>query len=474
MRHRLTFSRSNSNNPRDRSMTVNLSTETTRPDCRRLRSASSPQSPTHEEPTWDISDPNSSRGYSYTDEPGYFRHDSPLIDRQEVDEDLEADIKHACALLSHSIDRGIPAGLSYQSAVPDWTKGSRVAGQSSANAVPSSLDQHSHLLPAPKPTDSETDSSKKHDSGVDMSLSPSGQQRGPCRNSVSGTDTSRFYNKRSQSSDSPPPISSAHRSRGQSLTETIEKDQPWDRSYSSSLVPFPYSSPIQQSKWNTDPLLDSPVSPVSPPNEPDKILESVRLHTRTSSQKHEESNKPDPSPITPSTHSLGSAGMTWLRASRDMQRLADEERARRPKPPNRFYSSNSRTITESNCEWLTKEFWEDREPSLYGDASSLSLSAAMSAAMGNGSRAGSETPGRLGSLSMNGDSPGYPYRMWAGQGHSGGMSSSDEFKHQETVYVVPGEAVTSRRWKRASVMLRRLAGIGRRKGLKTGNGDVVC
>ena len=63
-----------------------------------------------------------SRGYDFTDEEGFFRPETPLLGRQEIYEDLLADVKHACALLSHSIDRGIPAGLSYQSTVPNWTE----------------------------------------------------------------------------------------------------------------------------------------------------------------------------------------------------------------------------------------------------------------------------------------------------------------------------------------------------------------
>ncbi|KAJ5146248.1 uncharacterized protein N7515_000812 [Penicillium bovifimosum] len=456
MRRRLTFSRSNSEHTRDRSLTVVSPSETSRPDSR-PRSASSPQSPTQDEPTWD-SNRNSSRGYSFTDEPGYFRPDSPLIDRQEVEEDLEADIKHACALLSHSIDRGIPAGLSYQSAVPDWTNGNKIAGQPTANIAPSSLEQDVPLLSAPKPTDPGTDSTKKHDSGVSMSFNSPGQQRRPYGNSVSGTDT-RFYNKQSQSQSASPP---------HSLAATIEED--WKRSYTSSLDPFPYSPPNQHNNWTTDPLLDSPVSPVSPPNEPEK-LEPVWSNTRTS-QNHA-SNKPDPSPISPLAPSLGEAGRTWLRASKNLE----EER---PKPSGRFYSSNSRTITASDSrQW--KDSWEERVPSLYGDAS-------MGAVMGNGSRNGSswgdgtKTP-KMGSLSTDEDSSGaYPYRVWAGNGHDRGMSCAslgfgveDGFKHRENVYVVPSERS---RWKKASVLFRRLAGLRRRKGEKSGSangdGDVVC
>jgi hypothetical protein len=482
MRRRLTFSRSNSDRNEDRSLTMVSPIETSRPGSR-PRSASNPESPNHDEPTWDSSNPNSSRGYSFTDEPGYFRPTSPFIDRQEVEEDLEADIKHACALLSHSIDRGVPAGLSYQSAVPDWTNGNKVAGQPSANVAPSSLDQHILLLSAPKPMDPETDSTKKHDSGVSMSLTSPGQPGRPYGNSVPGTDTSRLYNK--QSSASPPHSPSALRSRGQSLAATIEEDQPWERSYTSSLIPFPYSPPTHHSKWTTDPLLDSPASPVSPLNETDKRLEAVPSNRR-SSQKSKPNNKPDPSPMSPSIPSLGEAGRTWLRASKDVQRLADEEKAKtkpKPKPSGRFYSSNNRIASAFDSrEWLAKNFWEDRDPSLYGDVSSLS------AAMGNGSRTGSSSrhgPGtpRLRSLSNNEYLPGeYPYRLWARSGPGRGVSCSslglrDEFKHQENVYsvVVPSEPVKSRR-KKASVLFRRLAGFGRWREEKKGDGDgdVVC
>ncbi|CAG7942428.1 unnamed protein product [Penicillium olsonii] len=116
IRNRFSFSRSSS--VRDRTPKVSPVTETS--SSSRPRSATTPESLTPS--LMENQDIEPSRGYDFTDEEGFFRPETPLLGRQEIHEDLLADVKHACALLSHSIDRGIPAGLSYQSTVPNWTE----------------------------------------------------------------------------------------------------------------------------------------------------------------------------------------------------------------------------------------------------------------------------------------------------------------------------------------------------------------
>ncbi|KAJ5462918.1 hypothetical protein N7475_007862 [Penicillium sp. IBT 31633x] len=468
MRHRLTFTRSSSTRSRSTTMVSPIVTSLPSP---RVRSASSPESPTHDGPTWDSIDANANRGYTFTDEEGYFRPASPFIDRQEIEEDLEADIKHACALLSHSIDRGIPAGLSYQSAVPNWTDGKQPVGQPSGDVSLSFLDQHILFLQAPKPNNRQTESSKKHDSGVDMSFHTPSQHGISHANSVPGTDaTGRFYNQ-------PPP---SHHHTAHHHQHHPDPHAPGARrSYSASSAIFPYSPPLSSEENCNSTRLSSPVSQL---NETDKELTTASC-TPKANPKHTHKSAPKSHTSTPtvsSEPSLGEPGQNWLRASKNIQRLIEEEkanaaRAKRAKPSGRFYSSasNQRTSSFDSREWLAKNFWEDRDPSLYGDASS------MYAGVGTASRSGTTTP-RLGSFSTNGEElpglGGYPYQAWAGP--SGGMSYSssclgDEFKHQENVFsaAVPSEPRKFNRRKKASLLLRKLAGLGlRRKGQRGGNG----
>ncbi|KAJ6132161.1 hypothetical protein N7471_007376 [Penicillium samsonianum] len=469
IRHRLTFTRSSS--ARGLESTLVSPIEASLPSSR-PRSATNPESPIHDEPTWDIRDPDFHGGYSFTDEPGYFRPTSPFIDRQEIEEDLEADIKHACAMLSHSIDRGIPAGLSYRSAVPVWTDGQNPAGQPSVDAAPSSLKQRVILLSAPKPISPETESTKKHDSGVGMSFNSPSQPGRPYGNSVSRTGSSaRFYNK--QPSASPPHSPSPGiRSRSHSLATTIEEDNQRERSYSTSPVPFPYSPPQFNSEWASKPTtLDSPVSSL---NESDRKFEATESELETEPQNENATNnekKPETSPPAISAQEApfpGGAGRTWLRASRDLQRLIDEEQARitqanKTKPLTRFYSSyNQTTVSFNSREGQTKNFWEDRDPSFYAR-----LSPASSLGTGRGTVSRPETGNpRLGTASTNGeDLPGgYPYQTFAGSSCGMSYSSSclgDEFKHQESVYSVamPGLPVKNNRRKKASILLRKLAGL---------------
>ncbi|OQE22864.1 hypothetical protein PENFLA_c012G01503 [Penicillium flavigenum] len=472
IRRRLTFTRSSS--ARDLESTL-VSPIDASPSSSRPRSTTYSESPTHDEPTWDSRDPNPEGGYSFTDEPGYFRPASPLIDRQEIEEDLEADIKHACAMLSHSIDRGIPTGLTYRS-VPARTDGQNPAGQPSGDVAPSSLKHHAILLSAPRPIKPETESTTKHDSGVGTSFTSPNQPGGPYDKSVSDTDTSaRFYNK--QPSASPPHRASpGPRFRSQSLATTVGDNQR-ERADSSSPVPFPYSPSQSNSEWVSKPTtLDSPVSS---PNESEQKFEATESELET----EPEANEPETASSAIPPHKapyLDGAGGAWLRASREIHLINAENpttiEPKTTKPLTRFYSSYNQTTGSFNsCESPTN-FREDREPSVYGKVSPASPLGAGGATV---SRPQTGNP-RLGSASTNEERlPGrYPYQSFGGSSRRMSYSSSclgDKSKHQERVYsvVMPGSSPKNNRRKKASLLLRKLAGLGaRRKG--NDNGNEVC
>ncbi|KAJ5350016.1 hypothetical protein N7541_007743 [Penicillium brevicompactum] len=473
MRNRFTFSRSTS--LRTRASTVSREPES--PESR-PRSATNPESPTYNLMEHNNSI-NPSKGYEFTDEIGYFRPASPLISRQEIHEDVVADVKHACALLSHSIERGIPAGLSYQSTIPNWTvpnlsgkpksrpTGKRKPGSRKAEK-PTSLDHPVPVPPIPKPIEHEPETTKKHDSGVGMNYeSPKPNQTGrgrPHGNSTSGTVSSaRFYNKQSSTtSGSPSEHRARSRSRSPSLTGSIQLE-PQQLSISSSNIPSQYSPQNSQSA-STDPTLDSPVSPL---NEADKQLQALETKLKSKSQNTNQNPNQKSTPISPSVPNLSSAPRTWPSLANikntPTQTSQDAKENKKAKTSSRFYSgSNATTSAFDSREWLTKTFWEDRY-SVYGEST---LSLGMS---GTASRRGSGTP-RMGSVSTT-EEANYPYGTWAA---TRGMSYSstclaDEFKHQENVYscvVQPRMSEVPRgRREKASLLLRKLAGLrmGRRE-----------
>ncbi|OQD88381.1 hypothetical protein PENANT_c004G00385 [Penicillium antarcticum] len=469
MRHRLTFTRSSLT--RDRACTMVSSGEVS-PCSSRPRSATNPESPTYGENTmWDSID--ASRCYNFTDELGFFRPASPFIERQNIDEDLVLDIKHACALLSHSIDRGIPIGLSYQSAVPDWTN--KKAASQSTTEISTSVDQNT-LLSSAKPIEPATDANTEmHDSGVGMSFNSPQQTGRPYGNSVS---SARFYNK--QSSVSPPhsPTSERARSRGESLVQSladrgsIQPDYPLRlaRSHSSSPVPFPYSPDQANDEWRSGQT--TPPSPIIENPQTEKEQSTATI-TVSETEINASTTSTTSETETPTPPCLGEEGQTWLRASKDIQRLADEEKQKqketafkKEKPSNRFYSSNANATSQifDSREWLTRNIWESRDPSIYSETP-LSANA-------NGE-------GRWGSVSTSGDESsrhgGYPVQWWAGPDAASSRNLSyssssypvNEFKHQETAYsVVVPSLHPRRRREKAQLLLRKLAGFGggRRRG----------
>ncbi|CAG8026718.1 unnamed protein product [Penicillium nalgiovense] len=481
IRRRLTFIRSSSARGLE---STPVSPIDASPSSSRPRSTTNPESPTHES-TWDSRDPNSEGVYSFTDEPGYFRPASPLIDRQEIEADLEADIKHACAMLSHSIDRGIPTELTYRSAMPVRTDGQNPAGQPSGDAAPSSLEQHAILLSAARPIKPETGSTTKHDSGVGTSFSSPNQPGRPYENSVSGTDTStRFHNK--QPSASPPHSASpGPRFRSQSLATTVEDNQR-ERANSSSPVPFPYSPPQSNSEWISRPTtLDSPVSSLNESEQKFEATESeLETEPKTKSATKTIETKPETSssavPPQEAPYLDGAGGGAWLRASREIHLINEEKpttiEPKTTKPLTRFYSScNQTTGSVNSCEWPT-DFREDRDPSVYGKVSPASPLGAGRATV---SRPQTGNP-RLATASTNEEklSGRYPYQSLAGSGRGVSYSSSclgDESKHQERVLSVamPGSLSKNNRRKKASLLLRKLAGLGPRRKVND-NGNEVC
>lgn len=57
------------------------------------------------------------RYYDFVDTPGHFRPSSPLIERQQLPPELEADVRYACKLLFLAIERGKPVRDSTQSEI---------------------------------------------------------------------------------------------------------------------------------------------------------------------------------------------------------------------------------------------------------------------------------------------------------------------------------------------------------------------
>lgn len=404
----------------------------------------------------------SNPGYNFTDEMDYFRPDSPLIERQEIHEDLVADVKHACALLSHSIDRGIPAGLTYQSTVPDWTRQQQPAGQPSAD-LPSSFEQHIMVISTAKPIHPESESTKKHDSGVGMSFSSPDQLGEPYGNSLPGAEPGRFYNRQSSPSPSTPSENNS-RSRSSSLADSIQPD-PRELSFCSSPVPFPYSPPQTTGECTSSESTED--SPVSPLNDADRHYQAIEAQSKTQVCTYETAVEPSPA-ISPEEPSPGASDKNWPHTTKDAKNTDKEKakiaKAKHAKAVSRFYRGNNQTTEAFDSrEWLTKNFWEDRDPSIYREPSLAS-----SLGMGNGSRPGTSTP-RMESFSTSDEDSAYPYGTW---GASRGLSYSssclgDEFKHQEDIYsaAIPNSRpikIMNRR-KKASLLLRKLAGLTLRR-----------
>lgn len=297
MRQRFLFSRSSQG--RHRASTMNSSAGATSTPNSRPRSATTPVSSSSTEPAWDDSNPTGY--YDFTDEPGYFRPASPLLSRQEIEEDLEDDMKHACAMLVHSIERGLPMWpSSYTNLRPNTGTGS-VAKASRPETASQSQDQSTHVSSASGTLGNEISaSSEMYDSGVAFSTHSSANLGKAGQNSFSGTaasaSTGRFYGRRISTSPPEKATLDRGRARGQSFATDVTSIR--SRSRSSSPILFPYSPPQPDAQWIQG---EDEEGALTNPTSPDDLLERTGF--------------------------LGAEGITWLRASLDIHRACDYESA---------------------------------------------------------------------------------------------------------------------------------------------------
>lgn len=365
LRQRFTFSRNAQG--RHRASTMTSSAALKAPN-NRPRSSTTPVSSNYREIEWDSTDP--SHFYRFTDEPGYFRPASPLLNRQTIEEDLEDEVKHACAMLVHSIERGLPTWPSFDTerrpntGNDSWAKASTSEPETQSQSK--FQDQSSHTSPLAMTIGNGIPVCKgTHDSGVAFSAQSSGQFGPAGRNSLSGMATSagngRFYGRRVSTSPPEKECYPRGRSRGQSFATdaTSLRSRSGSRSRSSSPVLFPYSPPQADALWTHDHNNDFG-SPAHVCPEQDSIL--------------------------------GAEGMTWLRASFDVHGLCEPESPTSPShqehfdlttvpvpalnlAPRRFYSTRQ-LPSEKTCRSRerARELRSSRESSIDGGLSVRSLS----------------------------------------------------------------------------------------------------
>ncbi|OQD74440.1 hypothetical protein PENDEC_c011G00868 [Penicillium decumbens] len=331
MRQRFTFSRGSQG--RRRASSMNSSRATSTPNSR-PRSSTTPVSSNPPEIAWHNTGP--SRYYDFIDEPGYFRPVSPLISRQEIEEDLEDEIIHACTMLVHDIEQKQPT-LPFDAGVRSNTGRCSIV-QASSETHSEFQDQIAHVSPHRAAANEFTACKPMHDSGVAFSAQSSERCGQFGRNSLSGTGAStgagRFYGRRS----SPEEQLERGRQRGQSFATDVTSLRSRSRSRTSSIDMFPYSPPQSNALWSHAITTDIPP------------FGNLFIETESF---------------------LGAEGMTWLRANDDMQRFGDTTSPSQvdeqvvPPPataPLRFYS--------------TRELSSEKTlgPSLHGGLSVRSLS----------------------------------------------------------------------------------------------------
>lgn len=441
IRQRLTFSR----NSRTRASTMSSSTASINIPGSRPRSATTPLSSNIPETSLDNKD--DIRRYNFEEEPGFFRPASPLIDRQEIEEDLEDEVKHSCSLLLQSLDRGLPMW-------PCFETGSLSTrhGHGGTVAQASSLEtrtnfQGRRLSPA-RIVEKEIPARKaEHDSGVAFSnqspryygrayqnISPALHVSATATATVTCNGNGRFYGGRLSSSPHEEEESRG-RTRGCSFaTETTSPQSPsrsrspsFSRSRSSSPVLFPYSPPQTDALW---------------------------AHDDTHNM------KPLNQPLAERDISLGVEGMTWLRASLDMQACRDihssptnppptQKNSLNPAPaaPRRFYSTRQAPTKKKLANFSAYEVTSSRNSSICGSISVHSFS----------------------SFDEDGDGEEKSYHSFYklcvdGAGTTNPATAMP--RNQETVYSVglsPDDAQPRHKRKRASHLLKKLAGLGMRK-----------
>lgn len=295
VRQRFLFSRSGQG--RHRASTMNASAGATSTPNSRPRSATTPVSSNSTDTRWD--NPGPSRYYDFTDEPGYFRPASPLLSRQEIEEDLEDDMKHACAMLIHSIERGLPMWpSSYTDIRPNTGTGSAAKASVTETAF-QFLGQSYHVSSGSLGNETSA-SSEMYDSGVAFSNHSSAKMGKTGQSSFTGTGasagTGRFYGRRL--STSPPGKETFDRGRARGQSFATDATSIISRSRSSSPILFPYSPPQPDARW---------------------------IHEEDEEEEHGINNPTSPDGVLERNAILGAEGITWLRASLDVHRACDHE-----------------------------------------------------------------------------------------------------------------------------------------------------
>lgn len=424
MRQRFTFGR----NGRARASTLNSSTASISIPGSRPRSATTPISSNPPETSWHNKD--DIRCYNFEDEPGYFRPASPLINRQEVEEDLEDEVKHSCSLLVQSIERGLPMWPCFEAGSLSTRDGRTVAKASSPETR--ARFQGRHLSPARMEVNKIPSPKGMHDSGVAFSNQSPRYYGRTYQNSLSTANASagngRFYGKRLSTSPQEKEEFNRGRSRGRSFatdtTSPHSRSASRSRSRSSSPVLFPYSPPQADALWAHEDAYDM---------------------------------KPTIQPLTERDISLGAEGMTWLRANLDIPALdsntshANKSTNQIPTPahapavPRRFYSTRE-APKKKFTNWSAYEVTSSRNSSICGSVSVHSFSSF-------------DVDDEEGEKSYHGF-----YQLSADP--AGNSNPVPVPRNHEAIYSMglsPDDAQPRHKRKRASHLLKKLTGLGMRR-----------
>lgn len=417
MRQRFTFSRG-----RDRAATMPPSGATSTPSSR-PRSATTPIS-SHTRPSTDRT-----RYYHFEDEPGYFRPASPLLNRQSLLEDLEDDIKHACALLVQSVDRGLPIWPSQVEHRPNTT--TAAAAKVSSPTTSRFYYQGASMSPSAVDNQIKLPSDKVDDSGVAF------------QHSAASAGTGRFYGTQLSTSRHEENYQDTQRGRTRSRGQSFNTDATpvsRSRSRSRSLSPdmFPYSPPQVDTLW---------------PRVKDICFESSEgLFPETETETETETEKEIHVDAHTATNTLGVEGMTWLRASLDIPHLQKSASinvnvaAMPTAAPRRFYSTRQPRAKE--CGYSTASAgWDLSHSRTTSVDDAVSLRSFSSA---------------------DDDDEGVPHRGFyqLRRSVSSGGLRGDEQRELDPVYKIVSGGQSRRR--KASHLLKKLAGLGRRKDVDGG------
>lgn len=327
-------------------------------------------------------------------------------------------MKHACALLVHSIERGLPMWPSSCTDLrPNTGTGSTVKA-SVSEPQSKCQGQGAHVSSGALGNESPV-CKEMHDSGVAFSNQSTARLGIPGQNGMSGTaasaGTGRFYGRQLSTTPLEKKPFDRGRARGQSFATDVSSVP--SRPRSSSPVLFPYSPPQADAQWvhgededNTTP--------------PDNLLERNAF--------------------------LGAEGITWLRASLDIHRLGKHEYTTYPTEskdqvdvssvpvsgpqPRRFYST--RRLPSEKI--FQPHEWAD-------DVAS------------------SRAPSSVRSLSFDEEKRDMSIHDWAHRNLHDHYSSKG-LDNPEAIYsvVMPGAQPRHRR-KRASQLFKKLVGIRRKE-----------